>query len=300
MSFIFILLVLVLFLVIYPLYHVYISGFFHHPILTIKNAYHDIHDYIKFKKYNNLNNYGYCNLYTAYSSQVFGCGKTLTMVRDALALYNKFDNKPVWDPDKEDYVIQHVNLISNIKLNGVRYYRFIDEHQFTDFEKFKFEPQDINIFMIDEIQALYDSRNFKDNISSEFMTRFLQSRKNKIIILGTAQRFSRCDKFLREMTSTVITCVKTWRFISLKYFNAQTVEHMEDVTILVPDVQSQWFATNESFNCYDTLELVEKLRKTEYISDDEIIRNRDNTGNDFDLIRFKNKIKQRKKKKGVA
>lgn len=288
------------FLVVYPMYCEYISGFFHHPILTTKNGYKDIKNYIKYKQYNNCNHYGYCNLYTAYSNQVFGCGKTLTMVRDALALYYKYDNKPVWSEEKQEFVVQHVNLISNIKLFGVRYYRFENEHQFTNFEKFKFEPQDINIFLIDEIQALYDSRNFKDNISSEFMTRFLQSRKNHIIIFGTAQRFSRCDKFLREMTSTVITCSKTWRFIKTRYFNAQTVEHMEDVTVLVPDTINTWFATDEAYNSYDTLELVEKLKKTEYISDQEIINNRDNTGNDFDLVRFKNKIKARKKKKGVA
>ena len=282
------------------MYSAYISGFIHHPILTVKNAYSDIKHYIKYKEYNRLRDFAYCNLYTAYSNQVFGCGKTLTMVKDALSLYYKYDGKPVWSEEEQDFVIQHVNLISNIKLQGVRYYRFIDEHQFTEFEKFGFGKEDINIFLIDEIQALYDSRNFKDNISSDFMTRFLQCRKNKVIILGTAQRFSRCDKFLREMTSTVIACTKTWRFINLRYFNAQTVEHMEDITMLIPDTTLNWFATDQAFNAYDTNELVEKLKKVEYISDDEIIRNRDNSGNEFDLLKYKNKIKARKKRKGAA
>jgi len=298
--FLLLIIILLFFFVVYPLYNSYISCFFHHPILTTKNAYKDIKHYIKYKEYNRCRNFAYYNLYTAYSNQVFGCGKTLTMVKDALALYYKYDGKPVWSDDENDFVIQHVNLISNMKLNGDRYYRFVDEHQFTEFEKFGFGKEDINIFLIDEIQALYDSRNFKDNISSDFMTRFLQCRKNKVIILGTAQRFSRCDKFLREMTSTVITCVKTWRYVSLNYYNAQTVEHMEDITLIVPDAKNHWFATDNAYSSYDTNELVEKLKKMEYISDDEIIRNRDNVGNDFDLMRFKNKIKARKKKKGVA
>lgn len=278
----------------------YFKGFLHHPILTIKNAYKDIYKYIKFKEYNRCNNVAYLNLYTAYSNQVFGCGKTLTMVRDALSLYYKYDGKLVYDYDKEEFVVQHVNLISNIRLNGVRYYRFVDEHQFTEFEKFKFEPQDINVFMIDEMQALYDSRSFKDNISSEFMTRFLQCRKNKVIILGTAQRFGRCDKFLREMTSTVVACTKTWRNIFLRYYNASTVEHMDDVTMLIPEDTSIWLATDKAFNAYDTNELVEKLKNVEYISDQEIIQNRDNAGNEFDILKYKNKIRQRKKKKGAA
>lgn len=283
--------------IFFPLYF---KGFLHHPILTIKNAFKDTYKYIKYKKYNELSNYAYLNLYTAYSNQVFGCGKTLTMVRDALSLYYKYDGKPVWSEEKEEFVTQHVNLISNIKLNGVRYYRFIDEHQFTEFEKFGFEDQDINIFLIDEMQALYDSRSFKDNISSEFMTRFLQCRKNKVIILGTAQRFSRCDKFLREMTSTVITCTKQWRNIFLRYYNASTVEHMEDVTMLIPEATSIYLATDDLFNRYDTKELVEKLKNVEYISDLEIINNRDSVGNEFDILKYKNKIRARKKKKGAA
>ena len=278
----------------------YLKGFIHHPILTIKNAFKDIYKYIKYKKYNELSNYAYLNLYTAYSNQVFGCGKTLTMVRDALSLYYKYDGKPVWSEEKEEFVTQHVNLISNIKLNGVRYYRFIDEHQFTEFEKFGFEDQDINIFLIDEMQALYDSRSFKDNISSEFMTRFLQCRKNKVIILGTAQRFSRCDKFLREMTSTVITCTKQWRNVFLRYYNASTVEHMDDVTMLIPEATSIYLATDNLFERYDTKELVEKLKNVEYISDQEIINNRDSVGNEFDILKYKNKIRARKKKKGAA
>lgn len=298
--FIFLFVTLFFFLVIYPRYNIYIKGFFHHPILTIKNAYKDIYKYIHYKEYNRLKEFAYCNLYTAYSNQVFGCGKTLTMVKDALSLYYKYDGKPVWSDEENDFVIQHVNLISNIKLNGVRYYRFVDEHQFTEFEKFGFGKEDINIFLIDEIQALYDSRNFKDNISSDFMTRFLQCRKNKVIILGTAQRFSRCDKFLREMTSEVICCTKSWRNIKLRYYNAQTVEHMDDVTMLIPDAELLWFATDNAFNSYDTNELVEKLKKLEYISDDEVIRNRDNSGNEFDLLKYKNKIRQRKKKRGAA
>lgn len=296
----FLILLGIFFFVIYSMYSNYIACFFKHPILTIKNAYKDIKLYVTHKEYNRLKKVGYCDLFTAYSNQTFGCGKTLTMVKTALSLYYKYDGKPVWSEEKQDFVIQHVNLISNIKLNGVRYYRFIDEHQFTDFDKFGFDPEDVNIFMIDEIQALYDSRNFKDNISPDFMTTFLQCRKNNVIILGTAQRFSRCDKFLREMTSTVITCTKTWRYIYLRYFNAQTVEHMEDVTMLVPDVKTSWFATDQAYLSYDTKELVEKLKRTNYISSEEIINNRDSSGNDFDMMRFKNKIKARKKKKGVA
>ena len=98
--------VLIIFLNIsFPLYF---KGFIHHPILTIKNAYKDIHKYIKHKEYNELKDFAYLNLYTAYSNQVFGCGKTLTMVRDALALYYKYDNKLVWSDEKQDFVIHQI------------------------------------------------------------------------------------------------------------------------------------------------------------------------------------------------
>ena len=95
--------ILIIILIIISLnmfFPLYLKGFLHHPILTIKNAYKDIYKYIKFKEYNRCNNVAYLNLYTAYSNQVFGCGKTLTMVRDALSLYYKYDGKLVYDYDK--------------------------------------------------------------------------------------------------------------------------------------------------------------------------------------------------------
>ena len=297
MLFFIIILFFVLFIA-YTKFYLYFKGILKHPILSFKYIPKDIYKYYHYKEYNKCKNFGYLNLYSAYSNQVFGCGKTLTMVKDALNLYNRYNNKIIWSDHNLGWVTQKVHIISNIKLYGVNYYKFIDEHQFTEFDKFGFEPDDITIFMIDEMQALYDSRGFKDNISSDFMRAFLQCRKDKIIILGTAQRFSRCDKFLRELCSTLITCNKTYRFIQTRYFNANSVEHCEDLTLLEPQYIDIWFATEETYHSYDTTELVEKLKKEEYITDAEIINNRDSSGTDEFLI--KRHLKKNKKRKGAA
>lgn len=297
----FLILLIILIYLGFTKFYIYFKGFLMHPILSIKTIPKDIYLYYKHKDYNKCKDFGYMNLYSAYSNQVFGCGKTLTMVRDALSLFNKYNDKIVWSDTKQEFVTQKVHIISNIKLYGVNYYRFIDEHQFTDFDKFGFDPDDVTIFLIDEMQALYDSRGFKDNISSDFMRAFLQCRKDKIIILGTAQRFSRCDKFLRELCSTLITCNKSYRFIQTRYYNAMSVEHCEDITLLQPQYMNIWFATDNSFNSYDTSELVEKLKKEEYISDQEIINNRDSSGTDEFLTRkHLRRSKKSKKNKEVA
>lgn len=268
------------------------------PKKVFINAKTDIYKYFKYKKWRVCNNYGYLNIYSAYSNQVFGCGKTLTMVKDAISLYKKYNNVDIYDEENHEWVTQKVHLISNIKLFGVPYYEFIDENQFTEFDKYKFDKQDITVYLIDEMQALYDSRSFKDNISKDFMEQFLQCRKNKIIILATAQRFSRCDKFLRELCSTLITCQKHWRFIKCIEFNANTVEHCQDLSLVKPlNSGGVWLSTDQDYKSYDTQEHVKRLLNTEYISNDEILNNRD-FNNDLDLI--KKRLKPTKKRKGAA
>ena len=123
-----IILLIVSFYILITQFYIYFKGVISHPILSLKYIPRDIYLYIHHKEYNKCKNYGYLNLYSAYSNQVFGCGKTLTMVKDALILYHKYDNKVIWSDHGFGWVTQHVHIISNIKLYGVNYYRFTDEY----------------------------------------------------------------------------------------------------------------------------------------------------------------------------
>lgn len=64
-----------------------------HPFIVIPHALSDGFKYIKYKKYNNCNEFGLIRLNSAKTSQVFGCGKTLSLVRQAVHVYNRYNNK---------------------------------------------------------------------------------------------------------------------------------------------------------------------------------------------------------------
>ena len=184
-----------------------------HPFLVVRHACVDMYKYIRYKRYNNCNEYGLIRLNSAKTSQVFGCGKTLSLVRQAKYVYNRYNNKKVWDEEEKCFVTQKIHIISNVRLYDIPYIEFIGESQFIDIDKLGFDKQDIIIYLLDEAGAIFNSRQFRDNISMEFLTRLLQSRKNKMALYMTSQRFQFTDKILRESCSYVTTCKKIWRII---------------------------------------------------------------------------------------
>lgn len=62
------------------------------PVSTVKYLVKDIYAYFRFKHYNNLKT-GKLICYTA----LFGGGKTLSCVHYITGLYQKYNNKKVWD-----------------------------------------------------------------------------------------------------------------------------------------------------------------------------------------------------------
>ena len=270
-----------------------------HPIKVFKTAVYDARMYFKHKKYNECKEFGKIRMYCAKGTQVFGCGKTLTAVKDALDIYNKYDGLPVWDDEKQEFVTQHVHIVSNVELKTIPYYRWVGEKQFTEFEKFGFEQQDITIFILDEAGAEFNSRNFKNNISMEFLTKLLQSRKNKMSLFLTSQRFGFTDKILRETCDVVYACRKIWRFVMLFEYDAYEAERCDNYTMLNPLSVQVWFATNKDYNAYDTSQLVERFKQIEmeggFLTTEEILATRGEDLANIDMVQ--NKLKKRYRRK---
>ena len=240
----------------------------------------DIYRYFKFKEYNLCKEYGKIRINVAAGSQVFGCGKTLSLVRYAVHTFNKYDGKLVYDFKNKKFVVQHIHIISNVALTSIPYINWIGTSQFTDIDKYAFPEQDITIFLLDESGTVFNSRNFRDNISMEFLTRLLQSRKNKICLYMTSQRFGFTDKILRESCSLVTTCRKYWRIIRLSDYDAYDLENCTNPENLVPVSSYFWIATDNDFSAYDTKQLINDLVKTkdDFISDAEILNNQGENG----------------------
>lgn len=274
-----------------------------HPILVLTNGIQDIYRYFKYKRYNNCTEYGRIRLNSAKSSQVFGCGKTLTLVKMAVEVYKRYNNKLVWSDSENKFVTQHIRIVSNVKLYEVPYIEWQGERQFIDIDKMGFEPQDITIFLLDEAGTIFNSRNFRDNISMEFLTRLLQSRKNKMALYMTAQRFQFTDKILRESCTTVTTCKKIWRFIEVSDYDAYEVENVSNVNLLQPIQVRYWLAKDKDYHSYDSYQLIEKLKKMnedkDFLNTEEILQTYGDTSTDINMSTHLNKriLKRMRKRK---
>ena len=115
-----------------------------------------------------------------------GSGKTLLMMHLVRQMYEDF-------PDSM--------IISNISIFGMPCIPFTGT---DDFEKYTNGEKGI-IFVIDEIDKLYNSLESK-NIPLSSMQIWSQNRKNRRVICGTSQRFTRCAKGLREQAKYNYEC----------------------------------------------------------------------------------------------
>ena len=223
--------------------------------------------YIRHKEYNVCKEYGMIRLNCATSSQVFGCGKTLMLVLRAKYIYKRYNDKIVWSDDINKFVLQKVHIISNVELYDIPYIKFKDINQFIDIEQFGFPDQDITIFLLDESGCIFNSRKYRDNISTEFLTRLLQSRKHKVALYMTSQRFQFTDKILREVCNDVTMCRKWWRIVKTARYDAYELENAVNPSMIKAKSVTYHFIHDKDYHSYNSYQLVEYLRK-DYNPDD--------------------------------
>lgn len=225
----------------------------------------DFFDYIKNKKWNVWNGFG-LNIYVG----MFGKGKTLSATKYVIEQANRYK----------------LNVISNIKLNGIEYVPLTNWKQIVDCDG-------NTIILIDEISTVFNSRNWKDfNINLLFQ--LLQCRKNKKMIVGTAQRFSHVDKLLRDITYNVIDCNKYWRLLHNDYFDGWDYENCQNPRMLHKVFHCWKFISNKDFKSYDTSEIIDNAKRTDFISNNEIIAARgDVQFNELGVSKVSRKFKKR-------
>ena len=117
------------------------------------------------------------------------------------------------------------------------------------------------IFLLDEIHVLWSSLESKDIPISE-MACFCQMRKDRRVILGTSQVYSRVAKPIREQLQYVIDCHNIGNLIQYNKIldPAECVEkngHVEAVQLRT----QIWLHTPELYNSYDTLFKIVKAER---------------------------------------
>lgn len=117
-----------------------------------------------------------------------GSGKTLLMMHLVKQIAEQY-------PECE--------LVSNISIYG------LPTHVYNGVEDFDIYNNGVNgtIFIIDEIHTLFNSLESK-GMPLSTMQVWCQNRKNRRLILGTSQRFSRISKGIREQTTWHYDCKK--------------------------------------------------------------------------------------------
>lgn len=117
------------------------------------------------------------------------------------------------------------------------------------------------IFFLDELHILWNSLESKDIPVSE-MACFCQMRKNRRVIIGTAQVYSRIAKPIREQLKYAIDCRNFFGILQVN----QVLDPAESIerngVIEAKHVGTKiWFHRPELYGSYDTLFKIERAKR---------------------------------------
>lgn len=232
-----------------------------HPVSTVKYGALDLYHYFK----HNMKNLYPTGELVAYVG-LFGKGKTLSAVHKVVSAYKAYDGRPVWCTRRHQMVTQRIKIISNVSLS-VPYEDFKSLQQVVLDAERKNEYDDANgtltitLVLGDEFSVQMNSRNFKKNIDPLFLNTLLTCRHYYISLFYTAQRFMQVDALLRQVTSYVVDCDKTWRLQGNNIYDAWEMENATNPRLLTPTARKCWFVKDKDYNSYDTLACVGNLKK---------------------------------------
>ena len=254
---------------------------FNSIICAIKNAprfwvcfFVDLVNYIKNKGWNNFNYWG-LHLFLGR----FGGGKTISAVRRVYKICKRHKG---------------VTVLTNLNLTNfpadTKIIKLVNSNQIR-------ELPDRSVVLIDEIGTIFNNRDFsmcKKSVPKPVYQVILQCRHRRIVLYGTVQRFHLLDKQLRDIADTVTECHSYFadpfsRYTTCTEYDAQQYEKWVNNPLLPirPLGYSAFIQTDELRGKYDTIEMVEGMLDAEYISDEEILRNRE--GADFSPEEFSSK-----------
>lgn len=172
-------------------------------------------------------------------------GKTLLLMHMVKTIYEEYPN---------------VMIISNISIFGIPCIPYTGPEMFDD-------PRYMNgkdgvIYILDEIQALYSSMESK-NMPLSLIQVWSQSSKNRRLILGTTQRYSRAAKAVREQTSYHYECRRAlfWVFYRFRVLDGANYDDNGDYVVPEGDKMPNfkfYIPALKVMTMYNTLEVVKR------------------------------------------
>lgn len=166
-------------------------------------------------------------------------GKTLNMIHTVREIHKRYPE---------------CLFVSNINLYNIPHQVFTG---FSDFDKYNNGQKGI-CFVIDEIQTLFSSLESKGVPPSQ-LTTWSQNGKNRRVILGTSQRFTRISKGIREQCMLHMECrdfilFRRYRVLDATLYNddGQYTGKIPPWKYYIPDVQAMLsYNTHEIVNRKD-------------------------------------------------
>lgn len=179
----------------------------------------------------------YAGLWTFTGAQ--GSGKTLLAMH---MLKQVLDQSP------------NAKVLSNISIYGVPSYVYRDIEDIDTYANGK----DGLIVFLDEIHVLFNSLESR-NMPLSTMQKWCQNRKERRLILGTTQRFTRASKGIREQTTWHYDCRKGIAGLLYSYKVYDGAEYDDDGKYLGEEPKRSFYIPNVSvMRMYNTLEVVRR------------------------------------------
>lgn len=173
-----------------------------------------------------------------------GSGKTLSAVQCLQKICKQYPKAKV---------------VTNMRVTGIDNDIII----FTDYEQLKTLNNGIEglIFFLDELHILWNSLESKDIPISE-MACFCQMRKNRRVIIGTSQVYSRIAKPIREQLQYAIDCKNYFGLLQVNTILDPSESIEKNGNIEAKKIGTKfWFHSPKLYNSYDTLFKIEKAQR---------------------------------------
>ena len=175
-----------------------------------------------------------------------GAGKTLSMVQCLKRMLKEYPKAKV---------------VSNLEIVG------LDREviPFTDYSQLLELTNGIEgiIFVLDEIHVLWNSLESKEIPITEMAT-FCQMRKDRRVILGTSQVYSRIAKPIREQLQYVIDCHNFFQVLQVNDILDPANSIEKDGTLAADKIATKvWFHSPDLYGSYDTLFKIKKANRKE-------------------------------------
>ena len=173
-----------------------------------------------------------------------GAGKSASMLRDTRILQTEYPK---------------LKVLSNMN------YKFQDEElkdwkQMLDYKNGKKGV----VIQIDEIQNWFNSKASRD-FPPEMTQLVTTNRKEKRLIMGTAQRFYMVAKDIRTQVSEVRNCTTLFGCLTIVHRQVPIINADGEVEKMKGKGWYCWVHNDEIRNAYDTYKVIEVLRKKGFV-----------------------------------